>query len=225
MRFGLGIRAACLMAFAGLCGSASFQSNVYAQDRIMGQLQFVHATKVMKASGVWVDGQYVGSLGELRGRNQLRLLPGDHEITVRQAGYSDFTKRVTIEPRMVVDLRVSMERDPRFVYPDRKTSSEVRLDVEPGRAAVFLDDYYIGIVDDYYGVEHGMLVVPGRHRIKIALAGFKTFETELLLQPRQKFELRTTLMGGSINDADSSIRSEGPSAASGVNEAISSPVR
>ncbi len=178
----------------------------------MGQVNFVSSAKSNKTAGVWIDGQYVGYLGELRGSGRLRLLPGDHVVTVRQAGYSDFSKKVVIEPRMVVDLRVSLERDPRFTYPDPKTSSEVRLDVQPGRAAVFLDGYYVGTVDEFYGVEHAMLVVPGKHRFKIALPGFRTFETEVDLLPRQKFALRTDLMTGSINDADPAIRSEVPAA-------------
>jgi hypothetical protein len=112
-----------------------------------------------------------------------------------------------------------MEQDARFVYPDPKTSSEVRLDIQPSRAAVFLDDYYVGTVGEYYGVEHAMLVAPGKHHFKIALAGFKTFEADVTLFPRQKFALRTDLAGGSINDADPSIRSEAPSTASTMNEA------
>lgn len=137
---------------------------------------------------------------------------------MRQAGYSDFDKKVLVEPRIVLEVRVSMERDPRFVYPDRKTSSEVRLNIQPGRAAVFLDDYYVGTVNEYYGVAHGMLVAPGKHRFKIALAGYKTSETEVELAPKQKFELRTDLMAGSINDADPMIRSELPSATSSVSD-------
>jgi hypothetical protein len=215
-----GMRAICMMALGGLSGLFWFHTTVYAQDRIMGQIQFLSTSKAVKTSGVWIDGQYVGYLGELKGMNRLRLMPGDHEISVRQAGYSDFSQNVVIEPRMVVDVRVSMERDPRFTYPDPKTSSEVRLDVQPTRAAVFLDDYFVGTVDEYYGVEHAMLVVPGKHRFKIALPGFKTFETEVILLPHQKFALRTELIGGSINDADPIIRSESPRATSSVNEGV-----
>src|SRR5271165_5555367 len=108
---------ACLLVMVGLFNLCSWQSALHAQDRIMGQVQFVPTTKIAKTSGVWVDGQYVGYLGELRGGNRLRLLPGTHEISVRQAGYSDFDKKVLIEPRIALEVRVSMERDPRFVYP------------------------------------------------------------------------------------------------------------
>ena len=197
----------------------SVQPMLHAQDRIMGQVHFVDAAREAKTSGVWIDGQYVGYLGELKGSNRLRLLPGDHEISVRQAGYSDYSEKIVIEPRAVVDVRVKMERDTRFVYPDRKTSSEVRLDIVPTRAAVFLDDTYVGTVDEYYGVEHAMLVAPGKHRFKIALPGFRTFETEVNLFPRQKFALRTELMGASITDADPIIKSAPSTATSAVTEA------
>jgi len=217
MRYGT--RAICIVALGGLSGLFSLDTTVHAQNRIMGQIHFLDTSKAVKTSGVWIDGQYVGYLGELKGSNRLRLLPGGHEITVRQAGYSDFSKKLVIEPRTTVDVRVSMERDPRFIYPDPKTSSEVRLDVQPTRAAVFLDDYYVGTVDEYYGLEHAMLVVPGKHRFKIALPGFRTFETEVDLAPRQKFALRTDLMGGSINDADPIIRQEAPNATTSVSEA------
>jgi len=209
----------CLVALGGLSGLFSLDTTVHAQNRIMGQIHFLDTSKAVKTSGVWIDGQYVGYLGELKGTNRLRLLPGNHDITVRQAGYSDFSKKLVIEPRLVVDVRVSMERDPRFIYPDPKTSSEVRLDVQPSRAAVFLDDYFVGTVDEYYGIEHAMLVAPGKHRFKIALPGFRTFETEVDLYPRQKFALRTDLMGGSINDADPIIRQEAPNATTFVREA------
>jgi hypothetical protein len=212
------MKAICLMALLGVVGTLSVRSNVLAQKNVMGQLQLTPTTKIAKTSGVWIDGQYVGYLSELKGGNRLKLLPGEHELIVRQAGYFDYNKKVIIEPKAVTPVRVAMERDSRFVYPDPKTSSEVRLNVQPGRAAVFLDDYYVGTVDAYYGVEHAMLVVPGKHRFKIALAGYRTFETQVELYPKQKFELRTDLVGGSIKDADALIRTDAPAAASTVDQ-------
>jgi hypothetical protein len=212
------MKAICLMALLGVAGTLSVRTNVLAQKNVMGQLQLTPTTKIAKTSGVWIDGQYVGYLSELKGGNRLKLLPGEHELIVRQAGYFDYNKKVIIEPKAVTPVRVAMERDSRFVYPDPKTSSEVRLNVQPGRAAVFLDDYYVGTVDEYYGVEHAMLVVPGKHRFKIALAGYRTFETQVELYPKQKFELRTDLVGGSIKDADAQIRMDSPAAASTVDQ-------
>jgi hypothetical protein len=46
-----------------------------------------------ETSGVWIDGQYVGYLRELKGSKKILLLPGEHEITIRQGGYVDFVQR------------------------------------------------------------------------------------------------------------------------------------
>jgi hypothetical protein len=216
------LRTLGLVSLLGLSSVLIAVPAARAQDSIMGQIQFVQTTKVARTSGVWVDGQYIGYLGELQGHNRLRLLPGEHEIAVRQAGYGDFSQKVVIEPGKILDVHAAMEKDPRFQYPDPKTSAEIRLDVQPDRAAVFLDDNFVGHVQEFYGLGHGMLVVPGKHRIKIDLGGYKAFETEVNLLPRQKFTLKTELVEGSINDADPLIRSD-RSTALGANSLQSEP--
>src|ERR1700733_2154351 len=104
----LALRVFCVLVLGGVSGSLWMPAGVRAQDRIMGRIQFVNASKEAKSPGVWVDGQYVGNLGELKGSNRLRLMPGDHEVTVRQAGFADLTQKVTIEPGAVTDVRVKM---------------------------------------------------------------------------------------------------------------------
>ena len=199
-----------LMSLMGVFSLLVALPAAHPQDSIMGQIQFVHTSKVAKTSGVWVNGQYLGYLGELKGPNRLRLLPGEHEIVVRQAGYENFIRKVIIEPGKILDVHAVMEKDPRFQYPDPKTSAEVRLDVRPDRAAVFLDDNFVGHVGEFYGVGRGMLVIPGKHTIKIALGGYKAFEAEVSLRPRQKFTIKTELAEGSINDADPVIWGDRP---------------
>jgi PEGA domain len=204
-------------------GPFVFRSTVHAQDRIMGQIHFIPSATTPKISGVWIDGQYVGYLNELKGGSQLRLLPGAHQVVVRRGGYVDFSQKVTMEPGAVLDIPVNLEKDPRFTYPDRKTGAEVRFDVQPGRAAVFLDDIFVGNVDEYFSYGHEMLVAPGKHQFKIALPGFRTFETDVNLYPRQKMRIRTDLVEGSINDADPIIRSEPSRTSSAVNETAAPP--
>jgi hypothetical protein len=134
------------------------------------------------------------------------LLPGEHEIAVRQSGYKDFARKVLVEPRKRLVLRVTMERDPRVQFPT--VTAEVKLQVTPDRAAVFLDDGFVGNVHEFGGVGRAMLVSPGKHRIKIALSGYQTFETEINLLPNQKFKIETGLVKGSITQADPLIKKE-----------------
>lgn len=204
------MRIPCLVVLCSLFGSLFFHPAAFAQAKVMGQIHFVPSAKTPKTSGVWIDGQYVGFLNELKGGSQVRLLPGEHQVLVRKGGYVDVSQKVTIEPGAVLEVPVKLETDPRFTYPDRKSGAEVRLDVQPGRAAVFLDDIFVGNVDEYFRYGHEMLVSPGKHHFKIALPGFRTFETDVNLYPRQKMRLRTDLVEGSINDTDPALRPEAP---------------
>ena len=71
---------------------------MYAENEVLGEIQFEGKSRVEKTSGVCVDGEYVGYLGELKGSKKVLLLPGEHVVTVRQDGYQDFTKRVVLQP-------------------------------------------------------------------------------------------------------------------------------
>jgi hypothetical protein len=53
------------------------------QSDFWGEIELVGPSKVEKTSGVWVDGQYLGYLKELKGSTKILLLPGEHEIVVR----------------------------------------------------------------------------------------------------------------------------------------------
>jgi len=97
-----------------------------------------------------------------------------------------------------------MERDLRFQYP--AVYSEIKLQVTPDRAAVFVDDRFVGHVHEFGGVGRKMQVSPGKHRIKIALPGYRTFETEVNLLPKQKFTIKTDLVKGSITQAGPLIK-------------------
>src|ERR1700739_2804563 len=89
----------------------------YAGNQVLGEIQFEGKSKVEKTSGVWVDGDYVGYLKELKGSKKLLLLPGDHVISVRQNGYQDFTQRVTLRPGQKQLVFVAMMKAPTGTFP------------------------------------------------------------------------------------------------------------
>ena len=183
---------------------ASYAQN--AQNQVLGEVQFVGKTKVEKTSGVWIDEQYVGYVEELKDNKKVLLLPGEHEISVRQSGYTDFTEKVVVEPGKKVVLHVTMQRDSRSQFPT--VTSQLKLKVIPDRAAVFVDDGFVGTVHEFSGVGRGMLVSPGKHRVKIALPGYQVFETEVNLLPKQKITIKTNLVPGSITQAGPSIKKD-----------------
>lgn len=193
-RAGLGLAFSCLIL--------PFEAR--AQNQVLGEVQLVGKTKADKTSGVWIDGQYVGYVDELKDDKKILLLPGEHEIAVRQSGYTDFTDKVVVEPHKKTVVQVVMLKDPRSKSP--RVTSLIKLQVTPERAAVFVDDAFVGSISEFSGVGHGMLVSPGKHHIKIALPGYQAFDTEVNLLPRQKITIKTDLLQGSITEAGPSIK-------------------
>jgi hypothetical protein len=167
---------------------------LHAGNGVLGEVELVGATKVEKTSGVWVDGQYLGYLNELKGSKKILLLPGEHEISVRQAGYIDFTRRVSVRPGEKLSLDVKMEKDTRVLMP--RVTAEIKLDVKPERAAVLVDGVFLGHAAEFNGLGKGLLVAPGKRHVTITLPGYQTFDTDIDLVANQKFTLKTDLVKG-----------------------------
>ena len=179
-----------------LCATAL---SVAAQNNeILGEVRFQPENGPAKTAGVWVDGRYVGYINELKGSKKLLLLPGDHEISVREAGYRSVDEKITVEPNEVHILRVILAKDPRAQMPT--VSGEVRLSIEPDRAAVFVDDQFAGHAHEFGGAGRAMLLSPGKHHIKITLPGYQSFDTEIDVRANQKYDIKTQLPKGHEGD-------------------------
>lgn len=159
---------------------------------VMGKIRFDGDSKVAKDSGVWVDGQYVGYMKELKGSKRILLLPGEHQIAVRQDGYQTFTETVQVQPGQTDVVHVAMQKAASGALPP--VLATVKIAANPSRAAVFVDGLYVGHVREFEGMGRGMLLAPGTHDVVIALPGYRTFRTQITPAPRQKVEIKTDLL-------------------------------
>src|SRR5215467_13506545 len=176
---------------------------VCAQDRVQSELQFAAHSKDEKTAGVWVDGQYVGAVKELAGDKKLLLLPGKHEIVIRQAWYNEFVTEVILGPGQTQQINVALVKSAGL--PTKDATGELKIAATPSRAAVFVDGQYAGHVDEFDGVGKAMLLTPGQHRVRLALPGYLPFETMVDLRPHQKLKIETALVKGSITQAGSLV--------------------
>src|ERR1022692_4379568 len=165
-----------------------------AQNKVLGEVELVGASKVETTSGVWVDGQYIGYLSKLKGSKKLLLLPGEHAVPVRQGGYLDFTETVTVRAGEKQSIAVKMDKDTRVTLP--KVTAEIKLEVKPNRAAVIVDGVFVGHIAEFEGPGKALLVAPGKHKIKISLPGYHTFETDIDLMANQKSTVKTEMVTG-----------------------------
>jgi hypothetical protein len=174
-----------------------------AENKVLAELRFVPSTSADKTAGVWVDGQYVGYVKELKGDKKVLLLPGKHDIVVRQAWYKDYVTEALLQPGQVHTITISLAKDAR-TSPVPATG-ELKISATPARAAVFVDDQFAGHVDEFDGPGQAMLLTPGQHRVRIALPGYLPFDTVVDLRANQKLKIETALVKGSITEAGSLI--------------------
>jgi PEGA domain len=177
-----------------------------AQDRVQSELRFAAHSKDEKTAGVWVDGQYVGFVKELAGDKKLMLLPGKHEIVIRQAWYNEFVNEVILQPGKTYEVKVELVKSAQL--PTKDATGELKIAATPSRAAVFVDGQYAGHVDEFDGVGQAMLLTPGQHRLHIALPGYLPFDTMVDLRPHQKLKIQTDLVKGSITEAGSQVNKQ-----------------
>jgi len=71
--------------------------------------------------------------------------------------------------------------------------AEVRIQVEPKTAAVYVDGVYAGVVDDYDGVFQRLEVSPGGHEITIYQKGFHSIVKRLYVQARKSMNIKGRL--------------------------------
>ena len=166
------------------------------QNQVMGELVLEGQTNLERDSGVWIDGNYVGYLKELKGSKKVLLLPGQHEVIVRQSGYDDFVQKVVMEPGEKRLISVTLRLSARAISPD--VTATLKLKIKPKRAAVFLDEKYVGHAGEFGGAFRSMKISPGKHRIRVELPGYRTFDTEVNLLADQETEVKTELKFGSI---------------------------
>jgi hypothetical protein len=72
-------------------------------------------------------------------------------------------------------------------------SAQVRLDVTPKDAQVYVDRYYAGVVDDYDGVFQHLSLLSGAHLVEIRKTGYRSLAIELNLYPGESITYRRVM--------------------------------
>jgi len=68
-------------------------------------------------------------------------------------------------------------------YAQVADTGSVRLKVKPRDAQVYVDGYFVGIVDSFDGVFQRLKLVSGGHRLEIRLDGYETLSFDVLITP------------------------------------------
>jgi hypothetical protein len=75
-------------------------------------------------------------------------------------------------------------------YP---VSVDIRLEVKPKNAEVYVDGYYAGVVDDFNGFFQRLRIPPGEHDLTLYLDGYRTIHQHVNLSSRSGYKARYVL--------------------------------
>jgi len=83
-----------------------------------------------------------------------------------------------------------------YAYPRRYYSgnwASARLEVKPRDAQVYLDGYFVGIVDQFDGVFQRLDLPTGEHEITVYLKGYRPYRERTLFRPGESYHFKAIL--------------------------------
>jgi len=130
------------------------------------------------------------------------LPPGDYQVTLRKEGTRDQTFSVRVQSGKTTSLSKSLvvvtasapPTTAEVTTPAAARLGSLLINSEPRGALVFLDDESLGATDSTTGrlVKSG--VVPGRHRVRVSMAGRQDFVQEVEVGQGGLTSLQATLL-------------------------------
>jgi hypothetical protein len=87
---------------------------------------------------------------------------------------------------------------PRYPYPPYgygyyDSSADLRVQVTPKQAEVYLDGYLTGNVDDFDGVFQRLRVPLGEHEVTIYAQGYRSITQRMLFRPFESYTIKDTM--------------------------------
>jgi hypothetical protein len=82
-------------------------------------------------------------------------------------------------------------RYPGYYYG--RSWASARLEVKPRDAQVYLDGYFVGVVDQFDGVLQRLDIPAGEHELSVYLPGYRSYRERTLFRPGQTYHFRAVL--------------------------------
>ena len=181
--------------------SALAPAGLGAQAAKDAELRLIPESRVERLAGVWVDGAYVGYVDEFKGRTTLSLTPGKHTLLIREKGMKDMSRDLDLAPGGALDLTVKMLEPEPEAGPAGETG-DLKINVFPDSAAVFVDGRFEGPVVQFGGITRTLKLSAGKHDVKISQSGYQDYVTTVDIEANQQSTIENRLdpVAGSTKD-------------------------
>lgn len=114
-------------------------------------------------AGVFIDGKYVGPAANFKVARTYEVAAGEHEVKLVEPRYQDIVKKVTITAGKKTVLKETMVALPLAKPPFGK----LRIENADHFAAVYVNDHYMGHVDEFSNFAQSLLLNPGTYEVKV----------------------------------------------------------
>ena len=117
-------------------------------------------------AGVFVDGKYLGPAANFRIARTYAVAAGDHEVKLADPRYEELTTKVSITAGKKTTIRETLKELP----PAKGPFGRIRTESTDKFAAVYVNDKYMGHVDEFSNGSQGLLLSPGDYTVKVVPA-------------------------------------------------------
>jgi len=84
-----------------------------------------------------------------------------------------------------------LEAVPGCVAAEADAHGDVRIDIPQKEAEVYVDGFYVGVVEDFNGTLETLNLVPGPHRIELRAPGYQTLTFDVNIEAGRTITYRT----------------------------------
>jgi hypothetical protein len=117
-------------------------------------------------AGVFIDGKYVGPAANFKMARTYEVAAGEHEVRLADPRYQEIVKKVTITAGKKTVMKETMTALPAAKPP----FGTVRIEHPDHFAAVYVNDRYMGHVDEFSNFAQGLLLNPGTYEVRVVPA-------------------------------------------------------
>jgi len=114
-------------------------------------------------AGVFIDGKYVGPAANFKIARKYEVAAGEHEIKLEEPRYQEIVKKVTITAGKTTVMKETMVALP----PAKPPFGKLRIENPDHFAAVYVNDRFMGHVDEFSNYAQALLLNPGTYEVRV----------------------------------------------------------
>jgi len=149
---------------------------------------FVKAYGGPSDAGIWINGKYVGPAHRFTLSEKYAAPAGDVEITFREPLYEDYTIKAMVRPHKTTKVKYTMKK----LEPPKPPFGRLRLGggepesfisvAQGDTGAIYLNDKFVGYVDQLNNAGGGLLINPGTYDVRINSQRFGDIEKKVTIE-------------------------------------------